>query len=140
MKAIPHQKITYTFEAFDGTEFNTKEECIAYEDKITQSKEYKLSKYLIVQDCIPLQWGDYLSESCSYTWFKVANEDEFEDLCNIIQSNCRHPKKYPAYICVEDFDITEPCEYVYPMDSIMEDVESFFGMFEYTVSFNRKEK
>lgn len=137
-KTVPVCSYSTVYVAVDGQQFNSKEECKAHEKQIKKHLE-NINKYAVEIDSIPLS-TEYFSDMDTYTWFKVNNEEELDDLSDHIGYCFATPNSYPAYFCVEtegEFDGDVP-DYVYSLESMMEEAKWFFEMFGYDIEFKSK--
>jgi hypothetical protein len=89
------------YEAFDGKQFNTEEECVEYENKANKELQArnKAEMLIVLRDYIPPGTTD-IDDNSYIAWYKLENEDEFE-LLYAAFDEIDEPKEYPALICVE---------------------------------------
>jgi hypothetical protein len=107
------------YEAFDGKQFDTEEECLKYElevDKTLQA-EKEAEKLIVLYDYASPGSSTYSSDS-GLVWYRVNNENEFE-LLYAAYNEVQEPKEYPAWYCIETicddyyvFELADSTKYI----------------------------
>ena len=153
MKVIEEQRIVKNkiYIAEDGKEFATKIECEKYEKEEKERKEKelfdrKVKNFIYDKNgCCPLDYSCGFSDLSTYTWLKVENEKEYEELKKIMDDGnyeLKKPTKYPYYYCIEDEygnEFTGFTDYNWTIDDCINNAKSFFSNFGYDVEVKRKE-
>ena len=132
--------------AKDGKEFKDNYECYIHEKQLDSKEQLKkLERYIVpeLDEQIPLHDDASYSECFNYTWFKVNNEIEFEDLKMILKDSTGLPAPtlYPAYVCFETEDEFEGYaeDWSTSLEYCMKGAKDFFTKFNYDIEFKRKE-
>lgn len=136
VKPIPTEYETEVYIADDGTEFNDKWECKQYEERQKCIKALEsIKKYKIKFEGVPLDDDGHWSNLSTYRWYKVNNEDELNEICEVFDDFVS-VKEYPAYVCFE----TSEDNYIgtassITLEEIMEITQEFFERFGMEVEF-----
>lgn len=135
--------------AEDGKEFDDIVVCKEYERRIKRNEvNKKLEKFIVreLEEQIPIHDDDCFSSCNAYRWFKVENEEEFNELNELLGEGRYElyvPETYPTYICAEsenDFDIDGwTTDYSYTLDECMKVTKSYFEKFGYDVEFKKRD-
>lgn len=129
--------------AIDGKEFNSKEECERYEDKLDDATRFdnidKAYRDYELDDMIPIHYDASFSECSCYRWYKVNNEAEIEDIEEAYDTTIGDYDCFPTYVCVETEDVEYNGEpYCYTLSKLMKLTREFFKNFDILVEFVRK--
>lgn len=130
------EKVINTYIAKDGKEFNNERDCLWYERRLeVEESRNEADRFKIesMDNCIPINTNDFMSESSYYRWYKVENENDLHLLEKAYEIKLTVPKTYPEIICIEEYDTD--C-YDYYMSNMFEVTKRFWKNLGYEITFN----
>lgn len=126
----------------DGTQFETEEECLKYEEKCGIKVEAEAEAKRTIRDLhrmelddlMPLEISGFFTDA-KYLWYELASEED----CKILAETCSDAARflaiseYPAMVCLEIKDTDENGNRfsIYRLSECMQRAKEFFAWFGY---------
>ena len=130
VKPIPTEYEKEIYIANDGTEFDTKWKCQKYEEEIEAKARIESIRDLKIEfEGLPLNDDGCYSDTSTYRWYKVCNEEEL-DKVNEAFDDLAIVSQFPSFICVEMVDDYYTGDtYIISLEQIISMTQNFFKHF-----------